>query len=367
MNTRPLTFFSRKLAPGGITEVTLRLCRALRSRGVDVRILVEEGEALDDRGVRIDRGTVDDARRAAAGGRLIVSTSGRDSLRLVKALGSQAKVSLLHIQHVPLWMARAGFIANIRRVAGGWWCFRSVSAVFTVSRGIAAAIRTQARVPGEKVLYVPNAILDDDGDVVVPASFDIAGPPRFVFVGRLHFQKDVPFLLRAFARVARRVPSASLDVVGDGPDRRELVGMVSALGLTEAVRFVGWKSQKEIGSFAHDATAVLLSSRWEGLPTVLVECGARGLPFIARGCATGPDELVDGKSGGVVTPFADEGAFADAVLKAALNPVAFRRNHLPSASVLSQFSAVHASDAFLKALSVVGIESSREQVPSELR
>ena len=122
-------------------------------------------------------------------------------------------------------------------------------------------------------------------------------------------------LIRAFARL-RSTRRARLLILGEGPDRADLECLIEELGLSQDIEMPGHIDNPY--PFFSRAHAFVLSSRWEGLPTVLIEalgCGAR---VIATECPSGPREiLADGRYGRLV-PVGDEAAMASA-LEAALD------------------------------------------------
>jgi len=129
-------------------------------------------------------------------------------------------------------------------------------------------------------------------------------------VGRLVPQKDHPTYLRAAATVAASHPDVDFLVVGDGPDRKALEGLAHELGLGERLRWLGLR---------HDVPAVLaavdvlvLASRFEGLPNVVIEAMAAGAAVVATDVG-GCRELVHSGEHGVLVAPGDVEAIASAV------------------------------------------------------
>lgn len=118
-------------------------------------------------------------------------------------------------------------------------------------------------------------------------------------VGRLSAQKDPGNLLEAFASVAVRFPSAHLALVGEGPLRGELEARVRTLGLADRVHFLGLRNGADcMTSF----DIFVLSSRYEGMPYVLIEAAASGLPIAATQVAGVGGLVKDGRNGFLVPP-----------------------------------------------------------------
>lgn len=135
-------------------------------------------------------------------------------------------------------------------------------------------------------------------------------PPVVLAVGRLTAQKDFATLIRAFADVQRNRP-ARLMILGEGADRLELEALVRRLNLEPHVSLPGFV-ENPYAYMAYSA-AFVLSSRWEGLPTVLIEALASGTRVIATDCPSGPREiLADGQYGSLV-PSQNVRALAEAI------------------------------------------------------
>ena len=141
--------------------------------------------------------------------------------------------------------------------------------------------------------------------------FNRDGPPVILAVGRLTAAKDYPTLLRAFSMVYQKQP-ARLLILGDGKERAPLESMVRQLGLTENVQMPGFV----VNPYAYMARARLLalSSRWEGLPGVLVEALACGTPVVSTDCKSGPREILENGRFGRLVPVGDPDALAAAIL-----------------------------------------------------
>lgn len=123
-----------------------------------------------------------------------------------------------------------------------------------------------------------------------------------LFVGRLAAVKGVALLLDAFAALRARHPDAQLRLVGDGPERAALEAQAGALGLGDAVHFLGYLGQDDVAGELDRADLLALPSFAEGVPVVLMEAMAARIPVIASRVA-GVQELVeDGVSGRVLPP-----------------------------------------------------------------
>ncbi len=135
-----------------------------------------------------------------------------------------------------------------------------------------------------------------------PPPADVApaplAPNTFVFVGRLTEQKALPVLLDALGLV----DGASLEIVGDGPERAALERRVSSNGLAGRVRFSGALPRDQVLAPLAGARAAVLSSAWENLPHAAVEALAVGTPVVSTAVGGVPEVVADGENGLLVPP-----------------------------------------------------------------
>jgi glycosyltransferase involved in cell wall biosynthesis len=140
-----------------------------------------------------------------------------------------------------------------------------------------------------------------------------AGQPLQVLtVGRLVSVKGQAVLIEAIAELARRRRDAQLTLVGDGPDRARLEALVSRLGIRDLVRFAGVVAQTETPGWYARADVFCLPSFAEGVPVVLMEAMATGLPVVTTPIA-GIPELVEDEVSGILVPPGRVDALADAL------------------------------------------------------
>ncbi len=165
--------------------------------------------------------------------------------------------------------------------------------------------------------------------------------PVIVAAGRLTPQKDFATLLRAFALLPDA--GAKLVIYGEGPLRSELESLVAGLGLSGRVSLPGFVGDLPAEIAASDL--FVLSSRWEGLPGVLLEALAVGTPVVATDCPTGPDEILEGGRWGALVPVGDPPALAKAMAKTLSLPI-----DAPAETVLARFDPAGIVDQYLAVL-----------------
>jgi len=139
-----------------------------------------------------------------------------------------------------------------------------------------------------------------------------------VAAGRLASQKGFDLLIEAFATVGARHPDWRLRIFGWGKLRDKLAAQIEELGLADQVRLEGPTRQldKELAA----SSGYVLSSRFEGLPMVLLEAVTAGVPAVAFDCPTGPREIIDHGRSGLLVPPEDVAALADGMLRLIENP-----------------------------------------------
>ncbi|ONG37081.1 hypothetical protein BKE17_12080, partial [Enhydrobacter sp. H5] len=117
-------------------------------------------------------------------------------------------------------------------------------------------------------------------------------------VGRLTHVKGFDLLITAWARVAQQVPDWKIVIVGSGEDELMLKQMAKDFGVEDSIVFAG--QQKNMDRFYRQASFFCMSSRFEGLPMVLLEAQSYGLPIVAFDCDTGPAEIIDHNISGLL-------------------------------------------------------------------
>ena len=140
---------------------------------------------------------------------------------------------------------------------------------------------------------------------------------RLLFVGRLAPVKGLRILLEALAQARESRPDLALTIVGDGPDRAALETLAAPMGA--AVTFTGSLSQEGVAARLGASDALVLPSFAEGVPVVLMEAMAAGLPVVATRVAGVPELVEDKASGHLVAP-GDTAALTAALLALADDP-----------------------------------------------
>ncbi len=162
-----------------------------------------------------------------------------------------------------------------------------------------------------------------------------------LFVGRLGSQKDIPVLLKSFAKVSGEFPDARLRIVGGGSDGDALKARAGNLGISDAVTFTGAVPYEKVKEEFAGADAFVISSLYEGTCMVLHEAALVGLPIVATEFAGAKDFVRDGVEG-YLAPVRDVNAFAVALRKLLADPAKAREMGKASKERVKAFSRAHA-------------------------
>jgi glycosyltransferase involved in cell wall biosynthesis len=334
-----LAIFLPSLTGGGAERAMLNLARSFSQRGilVDLVLLSREGSYLDQ--------VPPNVRIVDFGGRklmmsfhllwnylhqekpnILMTTLDEPSLAAlwIRALSRLIKIDR-HVSNMPIIVNVQNNISTESQHSKRWKTrlmplfaklfFPWAEAIVPVSEGVGDDL-IHLGIPAEQVKVIHNPI-------VTPALFSQASEaiehpwlttghvPLLVAVGRLTQQKDFATLLQAFAK-ARAIRPMKLIILGEGELRSELEDLTKQLDLQEHVSLPGFVTNP----FAYVARADLfvLSSLFEGLPTVLIEAMAMGTPVVATDCPSGPYEILQGGQYGPLVKMSSVNELASAIL-----------------------------------------------------
>lgn len=188
-------------------------------------------------------------------------------------------------------------------------CLRVPQRAFTLARSTAERLRAEG-------VHGDVEVLTGLQDLPPATGAPHAAQPVVVFAGRHIPEKRVPALVRGFAALREQAPELRLVVFGDGPDRREVLALIDALGLGDVARAPGFVARDELEETMAGALCMVLPSRREGYGLVVVEAAARGVPSVV---VADPDnaatELVDEGRNGFVAASAEPQDIAEAILR----------------------------------------------------
>lgn len=319
-------------AVGGTERVLWELATRLPASRFEVRVWLspargvdELAGALESAGVPVDRVAEVDSRWDWKG---MLDTWSR--LRKLKP-------ALLHVHHV--WPAADRYLTLLARAAGvphvvvtehitgeahsgGQKALKRdelqrADAVTAVTGAIVETLVRDYGIQRSRVRVVPNGadLPDEEAEEPVAKRWReryLSTPlkPLWVIAGRLEEQKGHDLLFEALSSVLKLGLDFTLVVAGEGSRRSWLEQQSLSLRLAPRVQFVG--QIEDVGGLLAAADAVLLPSRWEGLPLVLLEAMARARPIVASAVGGVADVIEDGVNGTLVPP-GDASALAAAL------------------------------------------------------
>ena len=155
-------------------------------------------------------------------------------------------------------------------------------------------------------------------------------------MGRLSHEKGFDLLLAAWSIAVELLPEWSLRIVGDGQLREQLVRQASTLGIERRVIFAPFSGDPY--SLYSECGIFVLSSRYEGLPFVLIEAMTCGAACISFDCPNGPREVIRPGVNGLLVPAERVDALASAIVKLGENPMLRQRLGNAARSVSKPFS-----------------------------
>jgi glycosyltransferase involved in cell wall biosynthesis len=309
-------------AVGGTERVVWELATRLPEARFELRVWLSDdpgvdelAEALDHAGVGVDRVAEVESRWDWKG---MLATWSR--LRKLKP-------DLVHLHHV--WPAADRYLSMIARAAGVQHIvvtehlmgeshspgqralkrdeLKNADAVTAVTGAIVDTLVRDYGIDHSLVRVIPNGaeLPDEEEEAALARRWRerlLATPvkPLWVVAGRLEEQKGHDLLFDALAGLPRMGLDFTLVVAGDGSRRAWLEQRAVSLGLTPRVQFVG--QLDDVGGLLAAADGVILPSRWEGLPLVLLEAMVRGRPIVATAVGGVADAIEDGVTGTLVPP-----------------------------------------------------------------
>ena len=174
---------------------------------------------------------------------------------------------------------------------------------FAISNGMALQM-SEMGVDSNKIYYLPNSV-----DVMTP-SIVVPRKTKFIYIGRIQFlkQKNLKELIDGLALLKFEW---SMDVYGDGEDRSVCEDYINDRypSLRNKVSWKGWVKDPWVN--ISEATALLLTSSFEGMPMVLIEAISRGLPILSSNCPTGPEDIVKNGENGYLYKLGDIKDFSE--------------------------------------------------------
>lgn len=265
----------------------------------------------------------------------------------VVARALSGRPRLVHTEHsIEYLLPRADYRRTLRSLA------RSTSAFVVLGDRMRRYYAEEIGVPDNRLRVIPNGVAV--GAEITPEARRAARERLGVgegflvaTVGRLAQEKNYPMLLEAFAAGTRGDPAATLVFVGDGQEREDLERRAAALGVSDRVRFAGWRT--DVSALLPACDVFAMSSFSEGLPMAMLEAMAAGLAVVSTRVGDIPEVVEEGTSGRLVAS-GDVAALAGVLADLRADPAERARlGRTARALVIGRYSRSAMVDAYLDA------------------
>jgi len=350
---------------GGQSNRILTVCRGLVERGHAVTIAAPDAGELvrrareaglaTDGSMRFRRGLrpvsllrdVLRMRRLLAGGAFdVIHTHGSQDSWIVALADLRRRVPVVRTKHN---------VFPIRDHFGNRWLYgRVFDRIICISQAIVEQCAQKPYIDRERLALIHSAADLDRFAAPDPAGVSAwreqwgAHRPVLAMVGRLREEKGHRVLFEAVARLRGDYPRILLAVAGDGSLREDLQTRVTALGMADCVRFLGFRT--DVPELLAAADLFALPSLSEGLGTAVIEAAAAAKPTVATFTGGIPDIIRDGETGRLVEP-GNVDALTRALADVLADPAAaqcmgkaaqrFVREHFTTAALVEKTEAVY--------------------------
>jgi len=293
-----LLLLSTELGVGGAERCLVRLATHLDAQRFSAQVVslapppsrerAELAQQLQERGVPVRFLGLRHGGQFPSAVRQIRQIARQERIELVQSMLFHANVVAATAFRNDPHVAVVGGLRVAEPRRGRLWLVgraaRHMTRLVCVSGGVAEHYRRRAGIDPAKLVVIPNAWEPPPQS----SPSDREPPPRaarsdrrlLAVVGRLDRQKGIDWLLRLLPEVFARLPNHDLLIVGEGPQRGKLERRARRLGIDRRVLFTGF--QRHAAAVLPHCDMLLLPSRWEGMPNVVLEAMAAGLPVVAR-------------------------------------------------------------------------------------
>jgi glycosyltransferase involved in cell wall biosynthesis len=222
--------------------------------------------------------------------------------------------------------------------------------ITAVSSGVKHDLMARLGIAEDRIRVVYNPVVGPELLRLAAEEADrrlIGPPPTILGVGRLVPAKGFDTLIHAFALV-RRQREAKLVILGEGPLRPDLLKLAEELGVAERVALPGF--DKNPFRYMARCSVFVLSSRFEGLPGVLIQAMACGAPVVSTDCSAGPGEIIDPDRDGVLVPVDSPRQLAEKIVALLDDPARRSAMGHRAKEKASSFSVESGMDRYVRAI-----------------
>jgi len=214
---------------------------------------------------------------------------------------------------------------DVRRLqdkVGIAFTYRFADKIIAVSEGVRDGLIKYFKVLPDRITTIYNPFdleeIKKKAGEPLPAEFRNLSRPWVVSAGRLSYEKNYSFLLKAYAEYKKVSGEGTFIIMGKGEMEDELKTIARKLGIENSVYWAGF--QKNPYSIMKNSDVFVLGSHYEGFPNVIVEAMATGVPVISTDCPSGPSEIITNYLNGILVPVNDTEKLCKAILEVLKNP-----------------------------------------------
>lgn len=373
-NSRIAIFFHPYFSDGGVERTNIYLAKGLLDQGYQVEFLTTHStehyrREVEDSGIQMTE--LGNTRTIFTIGKVInhlrKKSNNYQSVYFISCQYYVNVVSMIvamilrHSQHNIRFINSERNHFNEMSINGGiknYFTFFLIKYLYKYADIVIANSEETAKdlstVISRKVYWVYNPAINKRIDIlknekITEEWFLSDSRPCVIGVGRLSLQKDFLTLVKAF-KLVRKKFDAKLVILGEGELRDAINDQVTREGLTNDVSMPGFVDNPY--KFLAASRVFVLSSRYEGLPNVLIEAVYLGIPCISTDCKSGPREILFGDEGGYLVPVGDIKRMADAILFCLENPEKNRKKIETAMHGISRFTYEHIRYDFEKAINL---------------
>lgn len=317
-----IVFFQRNFRAAGVERVNILLANEMVKIGYEVSFIVfsNDGEFKDylSDEIKVQELKID---RTILSIPYLFKYFLKNRVKFISAYNYLSIIAILinifTFKKSDIYVCEHNTLSSILKVKGRWkdyliakllpFFYAHTKAVIAVSKGVANDLSKHFGIKKNKIKVLYNPVVSTD--MLIRAKeipnhpwFLDKTKPVFIACGRLEPQKNFTLLIEAFSKVAEKV-DARLLILGDGKQKDLLLNQIEMLRLVDKCELVGFVDNPY--KFIAHADVFVLSSDFEGLPTVLIEALACNTKVVSTDCPSGAAEILENGKWGRLVPVGD--------------------------------------------------------------
>lgn len=190
----------------------------------------------------------------------------------------------------------------------------------------------------ENYSFLKNAHVIQNSISFENSEFSSYESKTLIAIGRLMPQKGFDYLINIAAKLKTQIPGYKVKIYGEGPEKQNLLDSINKLGIESFVEIL--PPTNDIQSVYKNASLYLMTSRFEGLPMVLIEAQSYGLPIVSFNCPEGPEEVIINGKNGYLVNFEDCDEFVNKTLEILNHKELWEKMSHNSLSLNTRFSTL---------------------------